>query len=217
MRTVAKAMDKVKAFQEKRLFTSAVKILAGSGEDKGLIEEVRSGIKSAKEDGLLNDASGVGLLVKLLSMTCESYVEMNNHKLAAPSCDEVLKHSPHALYAVLNKGQRLIDEELYDQAISLLEKAHERHTQDQRLSNLIRDAQILLRRSKQKDYYKVLGVKRDATDKEIKKAYRKLAKEWHPDTYVGDLGKDEVEKKYSTVSEAYEVLGNEELRARFDR
>lgn len=210
-------MDKVKAFQEKRQFMSAARTLAGSGEDKGLVEEVRSGIKSAKADGLLNDAAGVGLLVKLLSMTCESYVEMNNHKLAAPYCDEVLKYSPHALYAILNKGQRLIDEELYDQAISLLEKSHEHHSQDQRLNNLIREAQVLLKRSKQKDYYKVLGVKRDATDKEIKKAYRKLAKEWHPDTYAGGLSKDDVEKKYSTISEAYEVLGNEELRARFDR
>lgn len=210
-------MDKAKAFQEKRQFSSAARILARSGEDKGLVEEVRLGIKSAKEDGLLNDAAGVGLLVKLLSMTCESYVEMNSHKLATPYCDEVLQKSPHDLYAILNKSQRLIDEELYDQAISLLEKAREHHPQDKRLGNLIREAQVLLRRSKQKDYYKVLGVKRDATEKEIKKAYRKLAKEWHPDTYTGDLSKDDVEKKYSTISEAYEVLGNEELRARFDR
>ena len=76
---------------------------------------------------------------------------------------------------------------------------------------------MLLRRSKTKDYYRVLGVPKDASERDIKKAYRRLAKEWHPDTYQGDLGKEDVEKKYAEIGEAWEVLGNEELRARFDR
>ncbi len=65
------------------------------------------------------------------------------------------------------------------------------------------------------DYYEILGVSREATDKAIKKAYRKLAKQYHPDTYQGD--KKEAEAKFKEVSEAYEVLIDRDKRAKYDR
>ena len=66
----------------------------------------------------------------------------------------------------------------------------------------------------EKDYYKILGVGRDATDQEIKKAYRKLAMKYHPDRNPGDKAAEEQFKK---VGEAYEVLGNSEKRAQYDQ
>lgn len=60
-----------------------------------------------------------------------------------------------------------------------------------------------------KDYYSVLGVSKNATQKEIKKAFRKLAKENHP-----DAGGDET--KFKEINEAYDVLGNEEKRKQYD-
>ena len=77
------------------------------------------------------------------------------------------------------------------------------------------EAQTAEKRSKEKDYYKILGVARDATDKEIKKAYRKLALQWHPDKHTEN--KEEAEEKFREIAEAYEVLSNEESRARYDR
>jgi DnaJ family protein C protein 3 len=68
-----------------------------------------------------------------------------------------------------------------------------------------------------KDYYKILGVARSASQKEIKKAYRKKAQEWHPDKYSGDLPKEEVEKKMADINAAYEVLGSEESREKYDQ
>lgn len=63
------------------------------------------------------------------------------------------------------------------------------------------------------DYYETLGVKRDASDKEIKAAYRKLARKYHPDT-----SKDkESETKFKEISEAYEVLKDPDKRARYDQ
>jgi DnaJ family protein C protein 3 len=64
-------------------------------------------------------------------------------------------------------------------------------------------------KASRKDYYKILGVPRDASLREIKKAYRKLAQEWHPDTYRGDLPKEKVEAKMSEINEAYEVLSDD--------
>jgi len=65
-----------------------------------------------------------------------------------------------------------------------------------------------------KDYYKILGVDRKASDDEIRKAYRKLAKQYHPDYNP----KDKVaEEKFKEINEAYEVLGDAKKRSHYDR
>ncbi len=64
-----------------------------------------------------------------------------------------------------------------------------------------------------KDYYKILGVLKTASTDEIKKAYRKLAREYHPDKTGGDEKKNRV---FLDVNEAYEVLGNEDKRKNYD-
>jgi curved DNA-binding protein len=65
-----------------------------------------------------------------------------------------------------------------------------------------------------KDYYKVLGVSRKATEDEIKKAYRKLAMKYHPDRNPGDK---EAEDKFKDINEANEVLSDPKKRARYDQ
>ncbi|TQI71587.1 molecular chaperone DnaJ [Gramella sp. Hel_I_59] len=64
------------------------------------------------------------------------------------------------------------------------------------------------------DYYEILGVSKDASAAEIKKAYRKLALKYHPDKNPGDSSAEDMFKK---SAEAYEVLGNQEKRAKYDR
>ncbi len=65
------------------------------------------------------------------------------------------------------------------------------------------------------DYYDILGVDRDASQDEIKKAYRKKAKKYHPDKNPENA--DEAREKFKKISEAYEVLADEEKRKRYDR
>lgn len=65
------------------------------------------------------------------------------------------------------------------------------------------------------DYYQTLGVARDASADDIKRAYRKLAKEWHPDRHP-ESEREEVEKKFKAISEANEVLSDPEKRKRYD-
>ena len=66
---------------------------------------------------------------------------------------------------------------------------------------------------KYKDYYEILGVSKDADEKEIKKAYRKLAKKYHPDVNQGD---EVAAEKFKEVSEAYEVLSDADKRKKYD-
>jgi molecular chaperone DnaJ len=65
-----------------------------------------------------------------------------------------------------------------------------------------------------KDYYDILGVKKNATDEELKKAYRNLAKKYHPDK---NKGNKEAENKFKEISEAYAVLSDKEKREQYDR
>ena len=65
-----------------------------------------------------------------------------------------------------------------------------------------------------RDYYEVLGVSRGASEAEIKKAYRKLAKENHPDLHPGDK---EAEARFKEVNEAYEVLSDADKKDRYDQ
>jgi len=64
-----------------------------------------------------------------------------------------------------------------------------------------------------KDYYKILSVKKNATDKEIKKSYREKAKKYHPDKNKGD---EKAEEKFKEINEAYEVLKDPKKRNNYD-
>ncbi len=65
-----------------------------------------------------------------------------------------------------------------------------------------------------KDYYTILGVKRDASEKDIKQSYRRLARKYHPDVNPGDAA---AERKFKEVSEAYSVLGTTDSRKKYDQ
>lgn len=65
-----------------------------------------------------------------------------------------------------------------------------------------------------RDFYEVIGVSKNASDDEIKKAYRKMAKKYHPDLNPGDK---EAEAKFKEVNEAYEVLSDKDKKARYDQ
>ena len=79
-------------------------------------------------------------------------------------------------------------------------------------------AQTALEQSKKKNYYKILGIPRNADKAAIKKAYRTLAMTMHPDRHpdLVDEEKKRMEARFADVGEAYEVLSNDELRRKYD-
>lgn len=143
---------------------------------------------------------------------------MNNHKKAQPYCTEALSLYEHSLHGLLEKAHQQLEKESFEACVETLNLAKEHHPHAQQLPGLLQKAQIALKRSKTKDYYKILGVPNDADERQIKAAYRKMTKIHHPDKSIKNgISKEDAEKKMAGINEAYEVLSDPELRARFDR
>lgn len=124
-----------------------------------------------------------------------------------------------SFWGSFHRGKALYRKEEFEAAISTLQETLEEHPDKrEKISPLLKKAEVALKRSKTKDYYKILGVAHDADDRQIKSAYRKASKQYHPDKAVKQgVSKEEAEKKMAGINEAYEVLSDPELRARFDR
>lgn len=82
-------------------------------------------------------------------------------------------------------GKIHVELEEYEEAVYRFKKAMEYHQGDSEINEDLRKAEAVLKQSKQKDYYKILGLSRKASNKDIKKAYRELALKWHPDKHLG--------------------------------
>ena len=94
-----------------------------------------------------------------------------------------------------------------------LKQIQESNPSEPGIAKEIRNAEMELKKSKRKDYYKVLGVEKDAGDNEIKKAYRKLAIVHHPDKNPDN---EDAADKFKEIGEAYETLSDPQKRARYD-
>ena len=218
-----KTLKQIRSLAEKRQFNSAVKLIVPTGDDQGLIKDVQEDVAEAKTAGLIHANAPNDLHATLVEMACDFYTEMNNRKKASPFCTETLTLRPHSLPALLHQAQSQLDTEDWDAAIATLNTAKEHHPSSQKAADLLQKASVGLKRSKTKDYYKVLGVSTDADDRAIKRAYRSMTKKFHPDKMSaregteGGMNKEQAEKKMAEINEAYEILSDPELRARFDR
>lgn len=107
--------------------------------------------------------------------------------------------------------------EMYEESVRdyefLYKKLKTRELKDQ-----LEKAKMLLMRSKHKNYYKILGVSKDANESEIKKAYKRKAMEYHPDKHANASEEDrlEQEKKFKDVSEAYHTLSDPNKKRNYD-
>lgn len=142
-----------------------------------------------------------------------------NGKKMKDYCTEALALNEDSFYGLLYRAKTQTESEDFESAVRTLERAAEtRQDKKSVVDPLLNEARLALKRSKTKDYYKVLGVARDADERQIKSAYRKMTREHHPDkAHSHGLSKEDAEKKMAQINEAYEVLSDPELRARFDR
>jgi DnaJ homolog subfamily C member 3 len=215
---LSKTLEKVRSLMDSRQFNSASKLLAGTGEDVGVLAEIKEDVAQLTHSSFIHPKAPGGLYATYVEHTCQCFREMNSPRKAAPFCAEALTYNPVFLHGLLHQAQQQLDAEDYDQAMATLNTAKENHPGSQAVQQKLQEVQVLQKRSKQKNYYKVLGVDRDADDRTIKRAYRNLVRQHHPDKSAGrGLTKEQAEKKMAQINEAYEVLSDSELKAKFDR
>lgn len=104
----------------------------------------------------------------------------------------------------------------FEAMVQDFQKAAELDTENRQIKEGLARAQKLLKNSKKRDYYKILGLPRTATKKEITKAYRQLAQEWHPDRFDSEEEKTAAQQKFMDIADAKEVLSDPEKRRMFD-
>jgi DnaJ family protein C protein 3 len=149
----------------------------------------------------------------------KSYVALKSWDEAIVICDAALSLGlgGEADYeAMLVMGEAHLGGEKYDESVRWYQRASELRQDDNRAKEGLQKAQVALKQSKEVDYYKVLGVPRTATTKEIKKAYRAAALEHHPDK-VGENEREAAEQKFMGIAAAYEILSDDDTRAKYDR
>ncbi|KAI8918396.1 hypothetical protein DFJ77DRAFT_455402 [Powellomyces hirtus] len=137
-----------------------------------------------------------------------------------PSPADIRNSSNMALFSklYLRRADCHMKVERYDDAVRDYTMAEQLNPQDGEISRALRNAQNLLRQSKRKDYYKILGLDRGAGETEIKKAYRKAALQYHPDKVVSLTDEEKIvaETKFKEIGEAYTVLSDPRKKQMFD-
>ncbi|KAG1371578.1 putative DnaJ protein P58IPK [Cocos nucifera] len=158
-----------------------------SAEDNVAKGKLRLAVEDFKA-ALAMDPSHSAYNVHLHLGLCKALVKLGRGKDAIKSCADALE----------------IDGELVEAL-----------AQDMNIREALLRAEKSLKLSKRKDWYKILGVPRTASVAEIKRAYKKLALQWHPDKNVDN--REAAEAQFREIAAAYEVLGDEEKRTRYDR
>ncbi|XP_064614788.1 dnaJ homolog subfamily C member 3-like [Liolophura sinensis] len=154
-------------------------------------------------------------VLRAKSHICHCQSKIGHVRDAVNACNEVLHMDPDNVDALCDRAEAFIADEQYEQGVNDYQKAQGIDGESRKVHEGLKKAQKLLKQSLKRDYYKILGVKRNARKKEIIKAYRKLAVQWHPDKFEGD-DKKKAEKMFIDIASAKEVLTDPEKRQKFD-
>lgn len=132
------------------------------------------------------------------------------------ACTEALGLNDQSVASLLARAELRLVQQEWGMAQGDFSKVLQLDNRHQGASEGLNRAKKLEKQAKAKDYYKILGVARDASAKEIRKAYRDLVLVWHPDKVPAEQ-KDEATVKFRDIKDAYEVLMDDDKRAIFDR
>jgi len=142
---------------------------------------------------------------KMLRNMATAKIQLKQYDEAIADCEKAISLDPSYINARKTKANALGQAERWEDAVREWKAIQEMDPEDRTIAKEIRKAELELKKSQRKDYYKILAVDKNADDNQIKKAYRKLAIVHHPDKNPGDK---EAEARFKDISEAYETLSD---------
>ncbi|GAB7339690.1 hypothetical protein MBLNU457_6266t1 [Dothideomycetes sp. NU457] len=164
-------------------------------------------------EALQIDPTNKGTNSKLLQNRALCYNKLKKYKDAIADCEQALKLDPSYTKARKTKAKAMGEDGNWEEAVRELKDIAESNPEEPNIAKDVRNAELELKKSKRKDYYKILGVEKDANDAEIKKAYRKMALVNHPDKNPDD---ETAAERFKDIGEAYETLSDSQKRAAYD-
>ncbi|KAI8871151.1 TPR-like protein [Ramicandelaber brevisporus] len=235
LKNTKKDIDRVSGYVEKKMWHSSIKGITKppSADSQSLFQSIQASVDDLIKDrfpGLATASASSSsspsakvpkrLAGRLAKLACRAYAGQSKRAETLEWCSLALVELPEDAGSLYRHGEALLEVgDDIDGAVRDLSKAHELtqgHPQNHRIAELLQKALRLQNVRKQRDYYKILGVSRDASQRDIKKAYRSMAQQWHPDTYRGELSAEEVTKKMAEINDAYAVLSDEEKKQQYD-
>jgi DnaJ family protein C protein 7 len=158
-------------------------------------------------DALDIDPSNKSMNAKLLQNRAQCKIKLKQYDEAIADCERATSLDPGYNKARRTKANAFGQAGRWEDSVREWKALQELEPEDAGIRKEIRKAELELKKSQRKDYYKILGIEKDAGPDDIKKAYRKMAVKFHPDKNPGN---DEAEAKFKDLQEAYETLSDPE-------
>ena len=141
------------------------------------------------------------------------HVKLGQNEEALATLNLCLKMQPEYHKALVKRGEVNQNLEMWEEAVADYSAAQALDPAGLNITQKLQYAQQEAKKARKKDYYKILGVAKDAPEKTIKTAYRKMALKWHPDkNNESDEQKSRAEKMFKEVNEAWAVLSDPQKR-----
>lgn len=144
---------------------------------------------------------------KILQNRALCHTKQKSWSAAITDCDKALELDPSYTKARKTRAKALGESGNWQEAVRELKAIQEENPSEPNIAKDIRNAELEEKKAQRKDYYKILGIEKDATEQQIKKAYRKLAIVHHPDKNPGD---EAAAERFKEIQEAHETLSDEQ-------
>eukprot|EP00274_Cyanoptyche_gloeocystis_P004964 CAMPEP_0196666342 /NCGR_PEP_ID=MMETSP1086-20130531/64443_1 /TAXON_ID=77921 /ORGANISM="Cyanoptyche gloeocystis , Strain SAG4.97" /LENGTH=491 /DNA_ID=CAMNT_0042003521 /DNA_START=40 /DNA_END=1515 /DNA_ORIENTATION=- len=171
----------------------------------------------AYSQGIAVDANVPEFMATLYCNRAAAAMKLSRFKEAVDDCSKALELNPTYTKALSRRAAAYRSMGEYEAAVRDLEKLAQMDDVNSEVLQTLRQVKLELKKSKRKDFYKILGITQSADDDEIRKAYKLMALKWHPDkNQESPEAKETAEKMFKDVAEAYSILSDPAKRRRYD-